>query len=639
MTNRWVRRAFLALIDGVIVAFALVISFAIRFEWDIPAQYMAVLPWAVPVSAVVRLGGFWAAGLYRSLWRYASVRELIVITLATAVTSGILYVVDYLWVGFSIPRSVYVIDFMAVLFGSGFVRFVVRTRREYLNRLELRRHGKQLNRVLIYGAGEAGTRLLEDFQRHPELGVQVVGFVDDNPAKQSATIHGVPILGSRDDLCELTQAHNIQQIIIAMPAVPKETVHEIVNICKTTKAELKILPPISEILDGRVRAKDVRDVQIEDLLRREPIQTDLSSISSYITGRRILVTGAGGSIGSELCRQIGSFQPKQLILLGHGENSIFEIYHELRELYPNLELVTLIADIRDQEKIDQIFARYRPQVIFHAAAHKHVPLMEANPDEAVTNNVFGTRNVANAAHNIGAECFVMVSTDKAVNPGNVMGATKRVAEMVVQSLAQKSNTRFVSVRFGNVLGSRGSVIPFFKKQIAKGGPVTVTHPEMKRYFMTIPEAVQLVMQAGTIGKGGEVFVLDMGEPVKIVDLARDLIRLSGYEPGVDIEIVFTGTRPGEKLFEELIQPDEAISKTRHDKIVQLLGAGPTPTQIRLALEALEVKLEQGDMEGLKAELYRIVGAKPAEHYDVDPEEAEAALELGTGFQQTAVAQE
>lgn len=640
MTHRWVRRALLALIDGVVVACALIISFLIRFEGDVPSQYLATLPWAVLVSVAVRLAGFWLAGLYRSLWSYASVRELIVLTLATSGTSFLLYGVDYLWPGIAIPRSVYLIDFLAVLFGTGFIRFLVRTRREYLNLLELKRTVQKRKRVLIYGAGEAGTRLLEDFQRNPELGVHVVGFADDNPVKQSRTIHGVPILGSRDNLCELTKAHKIEQIIIAMPAVPKETVREIIDICKQTKAELKILPPINEILDGTVRAKDVRDVQIEDLLRREPIKTDLSSISGYITGRRILVTGAGGSIGSELCRQIGAFRPAQLILLGHGENSIFEIFHELRELHPDLETVTLIADIRDKEKIDRIFEQYRPQVIFHAAAHKHVPLMELNPDEAVTNNVFGTRNVAEAAHRVGAECFVMVSTDKAVNPGNVMGATKRMAEMVVQSLAGVSATRFVSVRFGNVLGSRGSVIPFFKKQIAKGGPVTVTHPEMKRYFMTIPEAVQLVLQAGAIGRGGEVFVLDMGEPVKIVDLARDLIRLSGYEPGVDIEIVFTGTRPGEKLFEELIQADEAVSRTPHEKIVQLVGTGPTQAQVRLHLEALERRLEQGDMEGLKAELYRIVGTKPAEHYDVDPEEVEAALDVaGSGYREAAVAGE
>lgn len=639
MNSRRLRHGLLALLDGLVVAVALVVAYYLRFEGQFPEQFVSSFPWMIATSVIIRLGAFTAAGLYRSLWRYASVRELVVMTVTTAVTSAAFYVINTLTGAFSIPRSIYLIDFMLVLFGIGFSRFLVRYRREYLYTHSGRKNSEAAKRVLIYGAGEAGTRLLDDFLRQPTADVKVVGFIDDNPTKVAGAIHGVPILGSRENLCAITKEHRIQQIIIAMPAVPKSTIREIVDICKETKAELKILPPISDILDGKIGVKDVRDVQIEDLLRREPVKTDLSSISGYLSHRRILVTGAGGSIGSELCRQISAFLPEQLILLGHGENSIFDINNELRAMYPDLDVRTVIADIRDEEKINLIFEGYKPQVVFHAAAHKHVPLMEANPDEAVANNVFGTRNVATAAHEHEAECFVMVSTDKAVNPGNVMGATKRVAEMVVQSLARSSKTRFVSVRFGNVLGSRGSVIPFFKKQIAKGGPVTVTHPEMKRYFMTIPEAVQLVMQAGAMGKGGEVFVLDMGEPVKIVDLARDLIRLSGYEPGVDIEIVFTGTRPGEKLFEELIQDNEAVSKTQHEKIVQLLGEGPTKAQIRLALEALGDKLQRQDLDGLKAELYRIVGATPAEHYDVKPEEATAALEIGAGLKQAAAAGE
>lgn len=633
MRNRWLRHGVLALLDGAVVAIALIIALILRFEGDVPDHYIGALPGLVALSVVLRFVFFNVAGLYRSLWRYASIRELVTMTVTTALSTGVLYGIDRIFRWFSMPRSIYLIDFLLVLFGIGFIRFLVRYRRQFMQ--APRQNGGK--RVLIYGAGEAGTRLLEDFQSHPQIGLQVVGFVDDNPTKVNRTIHGVPILGSRDELCELTEQHRIQQIIIAMPAVPKATIHEIVDVCKHTKAELKILPPIHEILNGRVRMQDVRDVQIEDLLRRDPVQTDLSAISGYLKGQRILVTGAGGSIGSELCRQISAFKPSELMLLGHGENSIFDINNELGELAPDLVVHTIIADIRDQEKIDRIFQDYRPQVVFHAAAHKHVPLMEANPDEAVINNVFGTRNVATAAHNNGAECFVMVSTDKAVNAGNVMGATKRVAEMVVQSLARRSDTRFVSVRFGNVLGSRGSVIPFFKKQIERGGPVTVTHPEMKRYFMTIPEAVQLVMQAGAIGKGGEVFVLDMGEPVRIVDLARDLIRLSGLEPGKDIEIVFTGTRPGEKLFEELINANEAVSKTQHDKIVQLLGTGPSRSEMQARLDALQRRLDATDLEGLKDELYEIVGAKPAEHYDVEPGAERATEEIAAGLRQAAAA--
>lgn len=634
MVKRWLRLGFLVALDIIVIALGLIAAFYLRFEGNIPLSYLSTLPRAVVVFLTVRVALFGAAGLYRSLWRYASVRELVTITATVAVSTAILYILDRFADLYSVPRSVYLIDFLVVLFGTGFLRFLGRYWRQYAH--GARKPAKK--RVLIYGAGEAGTRLLDDFQSQPELGVKVVGFVDDNPLKIRRTIHGVPVLGSGDMLSELVAEHGIHQIIIAMPTLHnKATIRDIVNQCKRTKAELKILPPINEILAGRVRVQDVRDVQIEDLLRREPVQTDLSAIRGYITDRRILVTGAGGSIGSELCRQISRFQPKQLILLGHGENSIFEIHNELKEEWPELDMKTVIADIRDEAKIDAIFASYRPQVVFHAAAHKHVPLMEANPDEAVMNNIFGTYYVATAAHKHGSECFVMISTDKAVNPGNVMGATKRIAEMVVQAMAKDSSTRFVSVRFGNVLGSRGSVIPFFKKQIAKGGPVTVTHPEMKRYFMTIPEAVQLVLQAGALGYGGEVFVLDMGEPVKIVDLARDLIRLSGFEPDKDIKIVFTGIRPGEKLFEDLVQDNEAVSVTCHEKILQLLGEGPTLEEMEAHLESLREKLAAWDLKGLTAELYAIVGTKPVDRRPAAGDAEKADEELVAGFSEAAVA--
>src|SRR5690606_4625761 len=426
---------------------------------------------------------------------------------------------------------------------------------------------------------------------------------------------GVRVLGRRDQVGELVRRYRVDQIIIAMPSVPQRVIQETINLCKDTGAQLKILPPLPALMVGHVRVQDVRDVQIEDLLRREPVKTDLSLISGYLRGRKVLVTGAGGSIGSELCRQVCALSPEQLIMVGHGENSIFEIQQELTQRFPDVLVTPVIADIRDRAKMDRIFRTYKPHVVFHAAAHKHVPLMEAYPDEAITNNVLGTRNVAEAAAAHGVERFVMVSTDKAVNPANVMGASKRLAELVVQSMqARGTGTRFVSVRFGNVLGSRGSVIPIFKKQIAAGGPVTVTHPEMRRYFMTIPEAVQLIIQAGAMGKGGEVFVLDMGEPVRIVDLARDLIRLSGYEPDKDIKIVYTGPRPGEKLFEELINDGEAVHRTNHEKIMVLNGALADPKIVDGVLEELEQLLsaESTEPEDLVRVLFRAVGGNPIE---------------------------
>jgi FlaA1/EpsC-like NDP-sugar epimerase len=360
--------------------------------------------------------------------------------------------------------------------------------------------------------------------------------------------------------------HQIDEIIVAMPSAPGRTIRSVVDSCKNLKVSMKILPGVYELVDGKVSVKQLRDIQIEDLLGREPVHLDLESIGAYLTNQTVLVTGAGGSIGSEICRHIARFKPKSIVLLGHGENSIFEIEQELKRKYPNQHTVAVIADIRNEDRINKVFEGYKPDVVFHAAAHKHVPLMEANPEEALSNNVFGTRNVARAADRYGAERFVLISTDKAVNPVSVMGMSKRVAEMVVQSIGANSKTKFMAVRFGNVLGSRGSVVPIFRRQIAEGGPVTVTHPDMTRYFMTIPEAVQLVIQAGAMGQGGEIFVLDMGEPVRITQLAEDIIRLSGLEPGSDIEIVYTGVRPGEKMFEETLTRDEQAMATKHNKI-------------------------------------------------------------------------
>jgi FlaA1/EpsC-like NDP-sugar epimerase len=377
---------------------------------------------------------------------------------------------------------------------------------------------------------------------------------------------GLPVLGRREDIPRLVQKYDVDEIIIAIPSASREVIGEIVDICQTTPASLKILPGIYELINGRVSVSQVREVRVEDILGREPVEVDLDSIAGYLTGKAILVTGAGGSIGSELCRQAARFKPRRLILLGHGENSIYEAYQDLSLEFCSLEIIPLICDVKDSAAMNAAFQKYRPEVVFHAAAHKHVPLMEHCPAEAVKNNVLGTFNAARAAHDFSAESFILISTDKAVHPAGIMGATKRIAEMVVQQMARTSKTCFASVRFGNVLDSRGSVVPLFKKQIASGGPVTVTHPEMVRYFMTIPEAVQLVIQAGALARGGEIFILDMGEPVKIISLARRMIRLAGYRPGKDIPIVFTGIRPGEKLYEELLTSAEETEATLHQSI-------------------------------------------------------------------------
>lgn len=429
--------------------------------------------------------------------------------------------------------------------------------------------------MLIVGAGSAGIALVEEMQRNPWLGFHPVAFIDDNPQKLNLRIRRLPVVGNRDRIPKFVRSLHAHKVIVAMPSVPGRVIREIVDICQSIGVPTSTLPGVNEILNSRVSIGSIRDIQIEDLLRREPIHIDREKVCQLLAGKKVLITGAGGSIGSELCRQVLKCRPAEILLLGHGENSIFNIQKELErvcqtltkngELQSQIRITTFIGDIRFSLRIEHAFAQFRPDIIFHAAAHKHVPIMELNAPEAITNNVHGTKNLVDLALRYDVQHFVMISTDKAVNPTNVMGASKRVAEMVVLQAAQKSGKPFVVVRFGNVLGSRGSVVPTFKQQIAEGGPVTITHPEICRYFMTIPEAVQLVLQAAIIGRGGEILMLDMGQPVKIVDLAKDLIRLSGYEVGKDIDISFTGLRPGEKLYEELFIPGEKYDRTEHEK--------------------------------------------------------------------------
>ena len=550
----------LLLYDAAIVWVVPFIALLIRFEGEVNPYFIEMLWPYLPMILVIRLSTFYFFRLYQRMWRYASIHELIATVGAVTVSSIIIAgIMIYFSPGF--PRSVQLLSWLLVLAFVGASRLGMRIYYYFRIRLIV-----PSQNILVVGAGDAGAMLVKEIRNHWSGTRRVVGFIDDDANKQGQQLMGIPVLGGRKDLIRLTQEHQISEIMIAMPSASGSIVREIVNRCRETSCTVKTLPGLSDLIEGRVGLKSLRNVDIEDLLRREAVQLDMDSIAQYLTGKRVLVTGAGGSIGSEICRQIAQFSPAQLILLGKGENSIYDIDQELHEKHATLPVTPIIADVRDAERIQHIFAEYQPQVVFHAAAHKHLPLMETQAAEAVRNNIFGTKVIAEAAKQAGVEIFIMISTDKAVNPTSVMGATKRVAEMVIQQLSQDSQTRFAAVRFGNVLGSRGSVVPLFKKQIAAGGPVTVTDPAMKRYFMTIPEATQLVLQAGAMASGGEVFVLDMGEPIRIVDMAEDLIRLSGYEPYKDIEIVFTQTRLGEKLFEELLTSEEGTLATCHEKL-------------------------------------------------------------------------
>ena len=500
---------------------------------------------------------------YSSLWRYAGEEEMVSILLACIVYVIPVYIAHRL-IGIDYSILFYAVSTILIIGYTGGLRLVYRTGRRFKTRMIV---SQDSQRVLVVGAGSAGQMIINELKENPQLKKVPVGIIDDDINKIGRVIHNVKILGNTSQVKEIVEKENVDEIILAMANVDKARKSEIINICKETKCKLKTIPGIYEIIDGKVDIKKIRDVDIEDLLGREPIKVNMEEMSGYIEERTVLVTGGGGSIGSELCRQIASFNPKHLIIVDNYENNAYAIQQELIRRYEGkLNLSTIIASIREYKRMDEIFNEYKPDVVFHAAAHKHVPLMENSPSEAIKNNIFGTLNVARLADTYKVKRMVLISTDKAVNPTNIMGATKRAAEMIIQTINKNSETEFVAVRFGNVLGSNGSVIPLFKKQIAEGGPVTITHPDIIRYFMTIPEAVQLVLQAGAMAKGGEIFILDMGEPVKIVDLANNLIRLSGFEPGVDIKIEYSGLRPGEKLYEELLMSEEGLTKTANSKI-------------------------------------------------------------------------
>ena len=555
------RVSLLVALDTCIVFLAVFFAYLLRFEFQLPNGYLRLILQVAGMHIIIVLIAFHFTKIYRRVWQYASVGELSSIVKAVLVSEVIVWIAD-IFIRLRIPKSIYVLSAILIILGVGGSRFAWRMFRDRV----LSQQYANRRKLLIIGAGDAGVLVAKELIHSPRAELYPVAYIDDDKSKRGLQIMGIPVLGGRGKIKEVVENYEITDIVIAIPSASREEIAALIEICKETPASIKILPGVYDLLSGKITFTTMREVSVEDLLGREPVKLDLGEIAGYVTDKVVLVTGAGGSIGSELCRQVCRFGPKKLLLLGHGENSIYEIEYELRTLFPNIRVRPVIADVQDRSTINQVFAAFRPAVVFHAAAHKHVPLMEGNPAEAVKNNILGTKNVAEAANEYGATHFVMISTDKAVNPSNVMGATKRVAEMIVQGLNKQGKTKFVAVRFGNVLGSRGSVIPLFKRQIAEGGPVTVTHPEMIRYFMTIPEAVQLVIQAGALANGGEVFILDMGKPVRIFDLAKDLIRLSGYKPGVDIKITFTGIRPGEKLYEEMLTAEEGTSATRHNRI-------------------------------------------------------------------------
>lgn len=582
------RMTVLVLLDMLIVALSVYTAYMFRFSGDVPQTYEQQL-WlylllSVSMSAVFML----YFRLYNRIWQYASVGEIISLFKAVAISCMVSYLLTNWLSNYVVPLSVFLRTFETNLLVLGGARFVWRIYRDnYYNK----KHKQK--RALIIGAGDCGTLIVKELKRSASSDIYPVAFIDDNPLKHKLQVLGVPVLGGRHSIISVVQRMRIDEIIVAIPSLSRSETSKIIEFCKQTKAQLKIVPKFDELIKGQISLKEIRNVEVEDLLGRDPIHADLDGIADYVMGKTVLVTGAGGSIGSELCRQLAPFQPNKILLLGHGENSIYTIDKQLSQLFPRLHIESIIADVQDRQRIQEVFSQFQPQVVFHAAAHKHVPLMERNPAEAIKNNVFGTQNVADAADKYGAERFVLISTDKAVNPTSIMGATKRIAEMYIQALGCNSKTKFVAVRFGNVLGSRGSVIPHFKEQIARGGPVTVTHPEMIRYFMTIPEAVQLVIQAGSFAQGGEVFILDMGRPVRILDLATDLIRLSGLVPGEDIEIQFTGIRPGEKLFEELLTNEEGLTSTKHNRIFIGKPSNISKTELGLEFKRLEKVLGEG----------------------------------------------
>lgn len=555
-----IKKIFLMIYDVFAVIASSILALLLRFEgkyYEIPGEYVERSLQYISIVIVITIIIFYAFRLYGSLWSYAGATELSSILFASVLSAGVQMAIMVL-MEMQMPRSYYLFYGVCLFAMVAVSRYSYRAFRTIVKRQKM---AKECTNVLMVGAGGAGNMLVREICNSSHVNKRVVCIVDDAKAKQGSYLHGVKIMGGRSDIPRLVKKYQVDEIMIALPSAPAKEIKEILDICKETGCEMKRLPGMYQLVNGEVSISTLKEVEVNDLLGREPVEVDLSAILDYVAGKTVLVTGGGGSIGSEICRQVAEHNPKRLVIVDIYENTTYDIQNELKATYPNLDLTVLIASVRNTKRMNFIFQKYRPDIVYHAAAHKHVPLMEDSPNEAVKNNVLGTLKVVQAADRWKVKRFVMISTDKAVNPTNIMGATKRICEMIIQTYNNRSKTEFVAVRFGNVLGSNGSVIPLFKKQIAQGGPVTVTHPEIIRYFMTIREAVSLVLQAGAYAKGGEIFVLDMGEPVKIVDLARNLILLSGHKPGEDIQIVYTGLRPGEKLYEEMLMDEEGLQET------------------------------------------------------------------------------
>lgn len=602
------RTFLLILLDILTIQVSSFLGLFVRYEFrfnSIPVYEMEQVLYYLLPNTIMTLVVFAIAKLYRSVWHHASTSELVNIILGCG-AAFFIQVTAAAILKPVIPRSFYFIYFFAMVIGVSCTRFsylILGFFKESLK--EISKSGKKRINVMLIGAGAAGNSILKETQESRYLNLKVKCIIDDNPAKQGKYLRGVEIVGTRDNILDKVGEYNIQEIIVAIPSLGNTKMKDILDICKESGCKIRIVPGIYQFINGDVSVSKLREVRIEDLLGREPIEVQLDEIMGYVQNKTVMVTGGGGSIGSELCRQIAAHNPKALIIVDIYENNAYDIQQELVRKYPDLKLIVLIASVRNTHRMNNIFDKYRPNIVYHAAAHKHVPLMEDSPNEAIKNNVFGTYKTAEAADRYGVEKFVLISTDKAVNPTNIMGASKRMCEMVVQMFARHSKTNFVAVRFGNVLGSNGSVIPLFQKQISEGGPVTVTHPDIIRYFMTIPEAVSLVLQAGAYAKGGEIFVLDMGKPVKILDLATNLIKLSGYKVGDDIQIEFTGLRPGEKLYEELLMSEEGLQDTANKMIHIGKPIEFDEEEFRQQLTELE-ELSRNDSPHIKEAVQKVV---------------------------------
>ncbi|MDQ1331010.1 MAG: hypothetical protein QG578_1275 [Thermodesulfobacteriota bacterium] len=608
-------------IDAALITASIYGAYLARFEFSIPSQYLGLLYKALPLILLVKILSFYFFDLYRGMWRYTSIADLFNIIKASSIGSFLIILFILFMTRFEgFSRSIFIIDWcFTILLITGY-RVAIRLYYEQLsgdgswliavrNLIGfLTRKQSEGKRILIVGAGDCGEKICREIINNYKLRHNVVGFIDDDSEKVGKKIHGIPVLGYTDEIKKLIRKSRADEVLIAIPSATSKEIRKIIDICKDCGTTFKIIPGYSELIDGKVTVNAIREVAYSDLLGREVIKLDSERIGSYLKGKRVLVTGAGGSIGSELCRQICRFKPESIILYDRAESPLYEIELDIKQTFPETKSVTLLADVREISQLETAFVKYNPVVVFHAAAYKHVPMLELQPWKAIENNVRGTLNLVDVSKRHKVERFVFVSTDKAVRPTNVMGASKRVAEMLVQSQngCGLSDTRFMIVRFGNVIGSIGSVVPLFKKQIEKGGPVTVTHPDVTRYFMTIPEACQLILQAGAMGSGGEIFLLDMGTPIKIIDMARDLIRLSGFVPDEDIKIEYIGLRPGEKLYEELITEGEGIVPTSHEKIMALKGAECNLGILNGNIDELTALSDEQDQDKIKRMLKKIV---------------------------------